>query len=72
VSEGSSYIKGARVRFEIWNEETAEKHTYLETVEEQDGEYVHQLKGEYEGFHHINIHIEKGEIHYHKEEEVNF
>ena len=72
VSEGSAYLKEARVRFEIWNEKTAEKHTFLDTVEEKEGEYVHQLDSDYDGLYHVNIHVEKGETHYHKEEEVNF
>ncbi|PWA10078.1 hypothetical protein DCC39_11840 [Pueribacillus theae] len=57
----------AAVRYEYWKT-GEEKHTFIEAKESKDGEYTAEWKFESPGEYHVQVHVEKGELHEHKEE----
>jgi YtkA-like len=59
----------ANVQFEIW-QEGKEKHEFIPAKESKPGEYTASHTFSESGTYHIQIHIEKGEIHEHKEEQI--
>ncbi|WP_197089692.1 FixH family protein [Bacillus sp. SA1-12] len=64
--EDQAFTK-ATVRFEIWKE-GEEKHHYIDAEETATkGMYTSSYQFEAAGSYHIVIHVEKGEIHSHKE-----
>lgn len=56
----------ANVRFEYWKIDE-DKHQFVDTNETADGEYKAALTGESAGEYQLVVHVEKGELHEHKE-----
>ncbi|MFT4417258.1 FixH family protein [Fredinandcohnia humi] len=54
----------ANVRFEIWKDQ-AEKHEFIDATEVEDGVYEKSYTFTETGKYHIQIHVEKGDIHEH-------
>ncbi|MGM0847287.1 MAG: FixH family protein [Bacillota bacterium] len=54
------------VRFEVWKE-GEEKHEFIDASEVSEGEYSASHTFAEAGEYHVKLHIEKGELHTHKE-----
>ncbi|PLR77352.1 hypothetical protein CU633_11330 [Bacillus sp. V3-13] len=70
VTKDNVPLQTARVRFEIWNEESGEKHLFLDTIENDDGEYIYELSDKLAGQYNVIIHVEKESIHFHQQQEL--
>ncbi|OCA81601.1 hypothetical protein A8F94_22290 [Bacillus sp. FJAT-27225] len=68
VNEGKP-LTDAAVRFEVWKD-GAEKHEFLDASGLTDGAYETRYTFSEPGTYHVQIHVEKGDIHDHKEEEI--
>lgn len=62
-------LTGAAVRFEIWHDEN-HNHEFVDGTEIENGVYIYEKAFPKSGTYHIKVHVEKGEIHDHKEEEI--
>ena len=62
-------LTDAAVRFEIWHGEDS-NHEFVEATEMENGVYIYEKVFPKTGTYHIKVHVEKGEIHDHKEEEI--
>jgi len=54
------------VKFEFW-QGNDEKHTFVEAVETQPGQYESSVTFPTSGTYQVKVHVEKGEVHDHKE-----
>ncbi|MGF2614319.1 FixH family protein [Rossellomorea aquimaris] len=63
---GDDPLSEADVRFEIWKE-GEEKHDFIDASEESEGEYKSSHTFTEAGTFHVKLHIEKGDLHTHKE-----
>lgn len=79
VSEASTYIamvthkgeplENALVRLEVWKD-GSKKHNYVNLNETETGTYQTEMILENKGTYHITVHVEKDDIHTHKEFET--
>ncbi|WP_404454257.1 FixH family protein [Virgibacillus necropolis] len=79
VNEASAYVakithkgeplENALVRMEVWKDES-KKHEYVNLNEAETGTYQIEMKLDDKGTYHITVHVEKDEIHTHKEFEI--
>ncbi|WP_449537339.1 FixH family protein [Ferdinandcohnia sp. Marseille-Q9671] len=65
-AESGEPLTEARVRFEVWKEE-AEKHEFIDANETGNGTYQAAYTFADTGTYHIQVHIEKDDIHEHLE-----
>lgn len=63
-------LQEASVRLEIWKDGN-EKHQYMDTDESAPGEYRREVTLEEAGKYHVNVHVEKGDFHDHKETAIS-
>ncbi|OEH91555.1 FixH family protein [Bacillus solimangrovi] len=62
-------LTDAKVRFEVWmNDE--DMHEFIDATEGTEGEYTAENTFEQAGMYHVVVHVEKGDIHDHKEEMI--
>lgn len=59
----------ATVKFEVWHE-NSQKHEYLDATEIKNGKYEASTTFAEQGKYTVKIHVEKDEIHDHKEVEI--
>lgn len=64
--EGNPFVD-AEVQFEYWKEGD-QKHEYTDTAEVKPGEYYTSIRFSQPGTYHLILHVEKGNIHDHKEQ----
>ncbi|WP_421382911.1 FixH family protein [Bacillus salacetis] len=69
AKHGEEPLTEAQVRFEIWKD-GEEKHEFIDTSEEGEGEYKASHMFSEAGTYHVKLHIEKGELHTHTEKTV--
>ncbi|MFZ3576923.1 FixH family protein [Virgibacillus sp. DJP39] len=69
ITHKENPLDNANVRVELWKDGT-KKHNYVDLVEDKAGHYIKELKLEGKGTYHITVHVEKEEIHSHKEYKV--
>ncbi|MEW8987437.1 MAG: FixH family protein [Bacillus sp. (in: firmicutes)] len=62
-------LTDAAVRFEIWHDEDP-NHEFVDGTEMENGDYIYEKVFPKSGTYHIKVHVEKGEIHHHKEEAI--
>ncbi|MGV2940564.1 FixH family protein [Mesobacillus sp. LC4] len=62
-------LTDAAVRFEIWHGEDS-VHEFIEAAEIENGVYIYEKVFPKSGTYHIKVHVEKGDIHDHKEETI--
>lgn len=60
----------ANVKFEIWKD-NEKKHEFIEATELGKGQYKANYQFSQPGLYHVNIHVEKGEIHEHQLEKID-
>lgn len=58
------HLSEANVRYEIWHDEDEENRDWIDAKEENE-EYLSNYTFEKEGKYHIQIHVEKDELHEH-------
>lgn len=56
----------ATVKYELW-QGNDEKHTFIDATETGSGQYEAQAAFPAQGSYHVKVHVEKGDIHDHKE-----
>lgn len=67
MQKDNQALTEAAVKFEIWRE-GEEKHQYVDASEKQPGEYTTaNATFPASGTYTVKVHVEKGEIHDHKE-----
>lgn len=65
-------FEGAEVRYEIWNDEKADQHEWIDAEESAPGEYIATHDFPEAGTYNIQIHVENDDgLHEHEEHEVN-
>lgn len=69
VQEHGAGLSGAKVQLEIWRA-GSENHEYVPATEGQPGEYKASPVFKETGTYHINVHVEKDELHEHQEQIV--
>lgn len=69
VTHDDAPLKDALVRLEVWKD-GSEKHKYVSLNESKDGLYQTEMTLQNQGIYHITVHVEKDEIHTHKEYKV--
>lgn len=69
IKQENTALTDATVRFEIWHEDS-EKHEFVDAKEVNDGVYEAKAIMKESGLHYIQIHVEKGELHEHQQEEL--
>ncbi|UYZ22537.1 FixH family protein [Mesobacillus jeotgali] len=62
-------LTDAAVRFEIWHGEDS-NHEFVDGTEIENGVYIYEKVFPKSGTYHIKVHVEKGEIHDHKEQAI--
>lgn len=68
---GDDEFEGAKVRYEIWNDEVSEKHDWVDAEESVAGEYTAAHTFKEAGKYTIQIHVEDDDgLHEHEEHEV--
>ncbi|AQS54771.1 FixH family protein [Novibacillus thermophilus] len=63
-------LSEAEVKVEFWKT-GEEKHEFVDMTEGQNGKYTAELAFAEPGEYQLTVHVEKGELHEHKEEVVN-
>ncbi|ASN04741.1 FixH family protein [Virgibacillus necropolis] len=66
VTHKGTPLENALVRLEVWKD-GSEKHNYVNLNESETGTYRSEMVLEEKGSYHITVHVEKEEIHTHKE-----
>lgn len=69
LKKDNTALKDATVRFEVWHAD-AEKHEYIDASEVSEGVYEAKTTFKEKGMHHVQIHVEKDELHEHQLEEL--
>lgn len=69
IMKDNHTLKEAKVQFEIWKD-GQEKHFFIDAMENSDGTYDSNYTFSESGSFHINVHVEKGDIHAHLENKV--
>ncbi|WNF23469.1 FixH family protein [Mesobacillus jeotgali] len=69
INNENQPLTDARVRFEIWYGEDS-NHEFVDGTEMGNGVYIYEKVFPKTGTYHIKVHVEKGEIHDHKEEAI--
>ncbi|CAM3848988.1 FixH family protein [Mesobacillus zeae] len=69
LKDGGHPLTEAKVRLEIWKK-GAEKHEFLDTAEAEDGTYKLNRKFSDPGNYEINVHVNKGKLHEHKQQAI--
>lgn len=69
LEQDGNPLTEARVRFEYWKTDE-EKHEFVKTTEGEAGEYTAELHFAKSGEYQLTVHVEKGELHEHKEETI--
>ncbi|NKE07824.1 FixH family protein [Mesobacillus selenatarsenatis] len=69
IKNDNQPLTDAAVRFEIWHGEDS-VHEFVEAAEMENGVYHYETVFPKSGTYHIKVHVEKGEIHDHQEEEI--
>ncbi|WP_453994270.1 FixH family protein [Bacillus nitroreducens] len=64
--ESNVLLTDARVRFEIWKD-GADKHEFIDASETDEGVYQSEYTFAESGTYHVQVHLEKGDIHEHLE-----
>lgn len=59
----------ANVRLEYWKD-GQEKHTYMDTKENEKGKYQAKVTFKEPGNYHVKVHVKKGDLHTYKAEKV--
>ncbi|SEN59328.1 FixH family protein [Lihuaxuella thermophila] len=67
VQRDGNPLTDAEVQFEYWKE-GEQKHEWTDTAERNPGEYLTTIRFSEPGTYRVKLHVEKGEIHDHKEE----
>lgn len=68
LQKGEAPFTEAAVRFEVWQGDA--KHQFIDAQEGKKGEYTAEFKPESSGTYSVKVHYEKGELHGHKQEEI--
>ncbi|MFS0864443.1 FixH family protein [Fredinandcohnia sp. 179-A 10B2 NHS] len=69
IEEAGLPLEDANVRFEIWIEGN-DKHEFIETSEEKSGVYNVDYTFKQNGTYHVQVHVEKEDIHEHIEKTI--